>query len=77
MITEGILNCIFGFFKILVDFLPSFSIGGDLASVLGQVSSWLGWANYYVPLEDFVGSALIVLSVWLVCAVVSFIITIF
>lgn len=77
MITKAILDVVFGVFKVIIDFIPSFSFFGDFESVITQVVSFLAWSNYYVPLEDFFAASISVLGVWVVCACTSFFLQIF
>lgn len=77
MITEAILNVVFGLFKVLLDLVPSFSIGLNVTAAFTQIASWIAWANYYLPLEDFVVYAFAVLVVWVTCAIFSFFLQIF
>lgn len=81
MITESILDAVFSFLTAILNFLPTFddiNVGGlDMMSVYAQISTWIGWANYYLPMDTFFACCLSILSTWLLCAVCSFFITIF
>lgn len=77
MITEAILNVVFSFFTVLVDVLPTFETPFDLASAFTQISGWIAWVNYYLPVGDIVSYAVALLGVWLACALVAFVLQIF
>ena len=71
MILEGIIRGFLGLIELLISFLPSFTpLDGDALATLAQVFSWVGWVNYYIPLDMAWQSILIVVGSWVPCALI-------
>lgn len=77
MITEAILNVVFSFFNILVGFFPTISLPADMISYMAQVFGWVGWVNYYIPLETVWSGILIVVATWFPSAIMHLFLSLF
>lgn len=77
MITEGILNVVFSFFNLLVEFLPQMVLPTDMVSYMSQIFAWVGWVNYYIPLDVVWQGILIVVATWFPSAVMHLLLSLF
>lgn len=78
MITESLINFFFDFLFWIFDLLPSFSFDFlDMSAAYAQISGWISWANYYLPMDTLFGCAISVFSCWLISSIFSVVIQLF
>ena len=75
LIVEHLLNSLALLIAGTINFLPEFTAINWLSGNL-QFAQWCAWANYYLPMGDFVACLGAILTCWVVSALVRVVIDI-
>lgn len=73
MIVEYLVLAVMHLLAFVINNIPVLPVLTWISDNL-QLIQWIAWANYYLPLEDFVGGITAICACWVVSAVIRVVI---
>lgn len=73
MIVAGLIDALIAFICAVINAFPSFPVLTWVSSN-AQFIQWCAWANYYLPMSDFVACLSSVVSCWIISSAVRVVI---